>query len=69
MGFASRMLWEAIYLFILLKMSKNDVNGVPNTFKNFIEKNKLEMLKKQRLKNVEFDHTLIHFIWNGLDII
>ena len=50
-------------------MSKNDANGVSNTFKSFIEKVKLERLRKKRLRNVELDPTLTHFIWNGLDII
>ena len=45
------------------------MNGVPNTFKSFIEKIKLERLRKHRLRNVELDLTLIHFIWNGLDTI
>jgi hypothetical protein len=37
--------------------------------KAFIEKIKLERLRKQRLRNVELDPTLTHFIWNGLDTI
>ena len=48
--------------FISLKMLKKDASGVPNTFKCFIEKIKLEMLRKQRLRNVELDPTLTHFI-------
>ena len=50
-------------------MSNKDANGVPNTFKSFIEKIELERLRKQHLRNVELDPTLTHFIWNGLDTI
>ena len=50
-------------------MSKNDANGVPNNFKTFIEKIKLERLRKQCLRNVELDHCLNHYIWNGLNTI
>ena len=49
-------------------MKKED-NGVPDSFKTFIEKIKIERLRKQRIKNVELDPTLNHFIWNGLDTI
>ena len=49
-------------------MRKED-NGAPDSFKNFIEKIKIERLRKQRVKNVELDPTLNHFIWNGLDTI
>ena len=49
-------------------MKKED-NGAPDSFKNFIEKIKIERLRKQRIKNVELDPTLNHFIWNGLDTI
>ena len=52
-----------------LKMSKKDGNGVPDTFKSFIEKIKLEKMRKHHLINVELDPTLNHFIWNGLDTI
>lgn len=49
--------------------SKKDGNVVPDTFKNFIEKIKLEKMRKKCLMNVELDPTLNHFIWNGLDSI
>jgi len=55
-------------LFILLKIRK-DANGEPDSFRTFIEKIKIERLKKQCLRNVEIDPTLTHFIWNGLDTI
>jgi len=48
---------------------KNDDNGAPDSFRTFIEKIKIERLKKQHTKNVELDPTLTHFIWNGLDTI
>ena len=49
-------------------MKKED-NGAPDSFKTFIEKIKIERLRKQRINNVELDPTLNHFIWNGLDTI
>ena len=49
-------------------MRKED-NGAPDSFKTFIEKIKIERLRKQRIKNVVLDPTLNHFIWNGLDTI
>ena len=55
-----------------LKMLNKDGIGVPDTFKSFIEKIKLENMRKKRLMNVELDPTLIHvtiFIWTGLDSI
>ena len=48
---------------------KKDDNGVPTSFRTFIEKIKVERLRKQRIKNVELNPTLTHFIWNGLDTI
>lgn len=48
---------------------KKDDNGAPDSFRTFIEKINIEILKKQRIKNVELDPTLTHFIWNGLDTI
>ena len=56
------------YIILLLKMRKG-ANGAPNSFRTFIEKIKIERVNKQRLKNVELDPTLTHFIWNGLDTI
>ena len=58
-----------LYLFISLKMAKKNESGVPNTFKRCIENIKLERLRKHRLRNVELDITLIHFISNGLETI
>ena len=52
-----------------LKMSRKDANGVQDTFKSFIEKIKLEKMRKKRLMNVELDPTLNHYIWNGLDSV
>ena len=49
-------------------MRKED-NGAPDSFKTFIEKIKIERLRKQCVKNVELDPTLTHFIWNGLDTV
>ena len=49
-------------------MRKED-NGALDSFNNFIEKIKIERLRKQHIKNVELDPTLNHFIWNGLDTI
>ena len=48
---------------------KKDDNGAPTSFRTFIEKVKIEGLRKQRVKNVELDPTLTHFIWNGIDIV
>ena len=48
---------------------RKDANGAPSSFITFIEKIKIERLKKQRLKNVELDPTLTHFSWNALDTI
>src|ERR1700734_3720407 len=49
-------------------MRKEDIEA-PDSFKTFIEKIKIEILRKQRIKNVELDPTLNHFIWNGIDTI
>ena len=48
---------------------RKDDNGAPDSFKTFIEKIKIERVRKQRIKNVQLDPTLNHFIWNGLDTI
>ena len=48
---------------------RKDDNGAPDSFKTFIEKIKIERLRKQRIKNVQLDPTLNHFIWNRLDTI
>ena len=52
-----------------LKISKKDGNGVPDTFKSFIEKIKMENMRRKRIMNVELDPTLNHYIWNKLDSI
>ena len=49
----------------LLKMKK-DANGALDSFRSFIEKNKMERMKKQCLSDVEIDPNLNHFIWNGI---
>ena len=48
---------------------KKDDNGVPTSFRTFIEKINIERLRKQRIKNVQLDPSLNNFIWNGLDTI
>ena len=48
---------------------EKDANGAPDSFRSFIEKIKIERLRKKHLSNVELDPTLTHFIWNGLDTI
>lgn len=48
---------------------RKDDNGVPDSFKTFIEKIKIERLRKQRIKNVQLDPTLNYFIWSGIDTI
>jgi hypothetical protein len=44
-------------------------DGVPETFKRFIQKSKFERERSRRVQNVELDDTLDHYIWNGLDIV
>ena len=48
---------------------KKDDNRAPDSFKTFIEKIKIERLRKQRIKDIQLDPNLNHFIWNGLDTI
>ncbi len=48
---------------------KKDANGAPDSFRSFIEKIKMERLRKQHLSNVELHPSLTHFIWNGLDTV
>ena len=48
---------------------KKDANGAPDSFRSFIEKIKMETMRKKRLCNVEIDPCLTHFIWNGLKTI
>jgi hypothetical protein len=50
-------------------MSKNNIAGVPETFKIYIQKPKFERERRWRLQNVELDDTLDHYIWNGLNIV
>ena len=48
---------------------KKDANGAPDSFRSFIEKIKMERIRKQCLSDVELDPSLNHFIWNGLHTI
>jgi len=48
---------------------RKDANGAPDSFRNIVEKIRIERLKKQCLNNIKLDPTLTHFIWNGLDTI
>ncbi len=43
-------------------MKKDDIVA-PDSLRTFIEKIKIERLRKQCIKNVELDPTLNHFIW------
>jgi hypothetical protein len=56
-------------LFVSLKMPKKNADGVPETFKSFIQKAKFERERRRRVQNVQLDDTLDHYIWNGLDIV
>jgi hypothetical protein len=56
-------------LFVSLKMSKKNANGVPETFKSFIQKSKFEREIRRHVQNVQLDDTLDNHIWNGLDIV
>ena len=41
---------------------KKDENGAPDSFRSFMEKIKMENMRKQRLSDVELDPSLNHFI-------
>jgi hypothetical protein len=56
-------------LFVSLKMPKKNADGVPETFKSFIQKAKFERERRRRVQNVQLDDTLDHYIWNGLDTV
>ena len=56
-----------ICLFVSLKMAKKNADGVPETFKSFIQNSKFERERRRRVQNVQLDDTLDHYIWNGLD--
>jgi hypothetical protein len=58
-----------ICLFISLKMSKKNADGVPETFKSFIQKIKFERKRRRHAQIVKLDDTLDHYIWNGLDTV
>ena len=58
-----------ICLLVSLKMPKKNVDGVPETFKSFIQKAKFERERRRRVQNVQVDDTLDHYIWNGMDIV
>jgi len=47
---------------------RKDDNGAPDSFKTFIEKIKIERLRKQHIKDGQLDPTLNHFIWKWLRI-
>ena len=46
-----------------------NIATVPETFKTYIQKAKLERETRQCLQNVELDDTFDHYIWNGLDTV
>jgi hypothetical protein len=50
-------------------MSNKNADGVPETFKSFIQKTKFERERRRRVQNVQLDDTLDHYIWNGLDTV
>ena len=50
-------------------MPKKNANGVPKTFKIFIQKAKFERERRRHVQTVEIDNTLDHYIWNGLNIV
>jgi hypothetical protein len=50
-------------------MPKKNADGVPETFKSFIQKAKFERERRRRVQTVELDDTLDHYIWNGLDTV
>jgi hypothetical protein len=51
------------------KMSKKNADGVPETFKSFIQKAKFERERRRHVQNVQLDDTLDHYIWNEIDTI
>jgi ribosomal protein L2 len=50
-------------------MSKKNADGVPETFKSFIQKSKFDRERRRHVQNVQLDDTLDHYIWNGIDTI
>ena len=50
-------------------MPKKNGDGVPKTFKSFIQKAKFERERRRRVQNVQLDDTLDHYIWNGIEIV
>jgi hypothetical protein len=56
-------------LFVSLNMQKKNADGVPETFKSFIQKAKFEREIRRHVQNVQLDDTLDHYIWNGLDTV
>jgi hypothetical protein len=48
-------------------MPKKNADGVPESFKSFLQKAKFERERRRRVQNVQLDDTLDHYIWNGLD--
>jgi hypothetical protein len=55
-------------LFVSLKMPKKNADGVPETFKSFIQKAKFER-EWRHVQNVQLDDSVDHYIWNELDTI
>jgi hypothetical protein len=56
-------------LFVSLNIPKKNADGVPKTFKFFIQKVKFERERRRRVQNVQLDDTFDHYIWNGLNIV
>ena len=56
-------------MFVSLKMPKKNADGVPETFKSFIQKSKFERERRRHVQNVQLDDTLDNYIWNGLDTV
>jgi hypothetical protein len=53
-------------LFVLLNMSKKNAGGILESFKSFISKFEKE---RRRVRTVELDDTLDHYIWNWLETV
>ena len=58
-----------ICLFVSLNMPKKNADGVPETFKSFIQKSKFERERKRRVQNVQLDDIPDHYIWNWLETV
>jgi hypothetical protein len=51
-----------ICFFVSLNISKKNADGVPETFKSFIEKTKFERERMIHVQTIELDETLDHYI-------